>query len=97
MIVDIWNNSIFKTYVTETKGEKVINGDFSPSFNLEWALKDMHLASELAREVKSPILLGSIVKQIYSASIANGKKDLDWTAMIHLYEQLASITVSKKD
>jgi 3-hydroxyisobutyrate dehydrogenase-like beta-hydroxyacid dehydrogenase len=95
LIVDIWNNSIFKTYITETKGQKVLNGDWTPAFTIELALKDTHLASEMARELNAPIPLGSIVKQLYSAAIASGKKELDFCALVTLYEQLGNVKISK--
>lgn len=94
LIVDIWNNSIFKTYITETKGKKAIDGDWTPAFTIELAFKDVHLASELAKEVNAPIPLGSLVKQLYNAAIASGKKDLDYCALTTLYEQLGNVRVS---
>lgn len=95
LIVDILNNSILKTYITETKGKKVLDGDWTPAFAIELASKDAHLASEMAKEVNAPIPLGSIVKQLYSAVIASGKKDLDFCALVTLYEQLGNVKVSK--
>jgi 3-hydroxyisobutyrate dehydrogenase-like beta-hydroxyacid dehydrogenase len=95
LIVDIWNNTIFKTYVTETKGKKVLDGDYTPAFTIELALKDMHSAAEMAKQVNAPIPLGSIVKQLYTAAIANGKKDLDFCALVTVYEQLGNFKLSK--
>jgi 3-hydroxyisobutyrate dehydrogenase-like beta-hydroxyacid dehydrogenase len=88
LIVEIWNSSIFKTYVTETKGKKVLDGDWTPAFTIELALKDVQLASELAREMNAPVLLGSIVKQLYIAAVANGRKDSDFCALATVYEQI---------
>lgn len=95
LIVDIWNNSIFKTYITDTKGKKVLDGDYTPAFTIELALKDTHLASEMAREVNAPVPLGSIVKQLYSAAIAGGKGNADYCALVTVYEQLGKVKVSK--
>jgi len=93
LIVNIWNNTIFKTYITETKGKKALDGDWTPSLTIELAFKDTHLASEMAREVNAPIPIGSIVKQLYSAAIASGKKDLDYCALVALYEQLGNVKI----
>lgn len=95
LIVDILNNSILRTYITETKGKKVLDGDWSPAFSIELASKDAHLALEMAKEVNAPIPLGCIVKQLYSAVMASGKKDLDFCALVTLYEQLGNVKVSK--
>jgi 3-hydroxyisobutyrate dehydrogenase len=95
LIIEIWNNSILKTYITDTKGKKVLERDWSPAFALELAFKDIHLASEVAREVSAPIPLGAVVKQLYSAAVANGGKDLDFCALVTTYEQLGNLKVSK--
>ena len=73
----------------------MLNGDWTPTFTIEHALKDTHLASEIAREVNVPIPLGGMVKQLYSAAIASGKKDLDYCGLVTLYEQLGGVKVSK--
>lgn len=42
---------------------QILNGDWTPTFTIELALKDTHLASELAREVSAPVPLGGMIKQ----------------------------------
>ena len=49
----------------------------------------------MAREVSAPIPLGAVVKQLYSATVANGGKDLDFCALVTTYEQLGNLKVSK--
>jgi 2-hydroxy-3-oxopropionate reductase len=93
LIVQIWNATIFKTYITETKGTKVLDRDWSPAFAIELAAKDLNLAAAIAQEVDAPILLGGLVKQMLAATIANGKKDWDLCALVTTYEQMANIEV----
>ncbi|NHV97691.1 MAG: NAD(P)-dependent oxidoreductase [Thaumarchaeota archaeon] len=95
LIVEILNNSIFKTYISETKGKKVIDGDWTAAFTLELAAKDTRLAVELAREVGAVVPLGSLVEQLYNTAIANGMKSLDYCALAAMYERLSNVKVSK--
>ncbi|MBS7646482.1 NAD(P)-dependent oxidoreductase [Candidatus Bathyarchaeota archaeon] len=95
LIVEIWNNSIFKTYITETKGKKVIDGDWTPAFTLELAAKDTRLAVEMAREVGACVPLGSLIEQLYNTAIANGMKSLDYCALAAMYERLSNVKVSR--
>lgn len=94
LIIQIWNATIFKTYITETKGQKVLDRDWSPAFAIELAAKDLNLAAEIAQEVDAPILLGGLIKQMLAATIANGKKDWDLCSLVTTYEQLANIKVN---
>jgi 2-hydroxy-3-oxopropionate reductase len=93
LIVQIWNATIFKTYITETKGLKTLNRDWSPAFAIELAAKDLNLAAAIAQDVDAPIPLGGLVKQMLAATIANGKKDWDLCALVTTYEQMANLTI----
>lgn len=95
LIVEIWNNSIFKTYITETKGQKVLNNDYSPAFLLELAAKDTRLAIDMAREIGATVPLGSLVEQLYNAAMIQGMGKLDYCALAALYERLNSTKISK--
>jgi 3-hydroxyisobutyrate dehydrogenase len=96
LIVDIFNNSIFKTYITETKGSKVLNDDWAPAFTLELATKDTRAAVDLAREIRAFTPLGGVVEQLYNMAMASGLANLDYCALTKLYRQLNNISTSKK-
>jgi 3-hydroxyisobutyrate dehydrogenase-like beta-hydroxyacid dehydrogenase len=93
LIVQIWNATIFKTYITETKGQKALDRDWSPAFAIELAAKDLNLAAAIAQDVDAPIPLGGLVKQLLAATIANGKKDWDLCALVTTYEQMANLQI----
>jgi 3-hydroxyisobutyrate dehydrogenase-like beta-hydroxyacid dehydrogenase len=93
LIVQIWNATIFKTYITETKGQKALDRDWSPAFAIELAAKDLNLAATIAQDVNAPIPLGGLVKQMLAATIANGKKDWDLCALVTTYEQMANLKI----
>jgi len=95
LIVEIWNNSIFKTYITETKGQKVLANDYSPAFLLELAAKDTRLAIDMARNIGATVPLGSLVEQLYNAAIIQGMGKLDYCALAALYERLNNTKISK--
>jgi 3-hydroxyisobutyrate dehydrogenase-like beta-hydroxyacid dehydrogenase len=93
LIVQVWNATIFKTYITETKGQKALDRDWTPAFAIELAAKDLNLAAAIAQDVDAPIPLGSLVKQMLAATIANGKKDWDLCALVTTYEQIANLKI----
>ena len=71
--LEVINNSIMKTYISEMKGLKVINHDWSTAFSLNLMSKDLELVEETANMVRAPIPITNIIKQIYDSCISNGK------------------------
>ena len=74
-------------------GPKVLKGDFTPAFDLDLALKDTGLAVASGRALKVPLLLGTLVNQMYQMESAAGKGKLDPTATITSLEELADVKV----
>jgi 3-hydroxyisobutyrate dehydrogenase-like beta-hydroxyacid dehydrogenase len=95
VIVDAFNASVFKTYITETKGEKILKRDWTPAFTIDLAYKDVTLALQAAEEVKAPMPLLSIVKDLYSSAISHGEGSLDYCALVKIYERLANLEIPK--
>ncbi|MEM4310826.1 MAG: NAD(P)-dependent oxidoreductase [Nitrososphaerales archaeon] len=94
LMLEVLNSSPLKTFVSETKAKKVLERDWRPAATLEIALKDLNLAVDMAEEAYVPIPLANLIKDLFIAGIAKGLKDLDYSALICLYESLAKVKVS---
>jgi 3-hydroxyisobutyrate dehydrogenase-like beta-hydroxyacid dehydrogenase len=64
----------------------LFQGNFDPGFTLNLAAKDVHLATELGRELGLPMEASNLFAQIYRAALRNGLGDLDADAVALLYE-----------
>ncbi len=87
------NSSANSAVLNNAWAPKVLKGDFSPAFDLDLAVKDTGLALSLGRALKVPLLLGTLVNQIYLTESAAGKGKLDPTAAITSLEELAGVRV----
>ena len=76
------------SFVAENDGPQLLQGDFSPSFSLELACKDMRLTSELARELDVPIEVGGLVEQIYLRAKARYGPEASCSAVMRLIEEV---------
>jgi len=94
VMLEIFNNSIMKTYVSETKGQKVLNADWSTAFALSLMAKDIALAAESAKDVKMPLPLLSAAREVYHAAMANGRDALDFSAVAAQIEQMANVKIA---
>jgi 3-hydroxyisobutyrate dehydrogenase-like beta-hydroxyacid dehydrogenase len=87
-ILEVINNGIMKTYISEMKGLKIINRDWSTAFSLNLMSKDLELVEETANRVRTPIPITSIIKQIYDSCISNGKGEKDFSIVATKFEKM---------
>ncbi|MCM3690956.1 NAD(P)-dependent oxidoreductase [Neobacillus niacini] len=79
----------------DNKGPKVLNRDFSPHFMTDLIYKDLELAADVAKELKLPTPVLSLVKEMFQMARAKGYGAEDMSAVIKCYEELAGIEVKK--
>jgi len=60
---------------------------YSGGFGSDLMLKDLGLASEAARQVRQPVILGALAQQLYQTFSAQGHGGLDFSAIINLYRK----------
>jgi 3-hydroxyisobutyrate dehydrogenase len=58
---------------------------YSGGFGTDLMLKDLGLASDAAKQVRQPVILGALAQQLYQASSLRGQGALDFSAIIRLY------------
>lgn len=83
------NSSVFKAF-----SERALSGRFSPpSFALNLAHKDLHLAMELADELDVPLPLGSATHNLQRMARKMGMGGDDSSTILRVYEQTLGKTV----
>ena len=71
-------------------------GDWSPSFALDLAYKDMHLALELADELNVPVALSPQVHNLMRMARAMGHGSENTTALMRVYEKTMNTEVRSR-
>ncbi len=69
----------------------------APQRGLHTRVKDTTLASELARDLSVPLLVGSVATQAYLACDVRGFANREHWALIEIFEELAGIRVRPED
>ena len=64
---------------------------------LHTLFKDVTLATELARELSVPLLIGSAMSQAFLASDARGLANQEYWAIVEIFEELAGVRVRPAD
>jgi 2-hydroxy-3-oxopropionate reductase len=92
-IVQVLSGGLAGSKVLEMKGPSMVEHNFQPGFRIDLHRKDLAIALSTAREYGSPLPLTAIVSQFFDALSVAGKGDLDHSAILALYEELAKTTV----
>jgi len=75
---------------------RLIEGDFRPGFKTGLMLKDVGLFLEEARELKMFTPVVCLVHQLIQAAMALGLEELDWGAVVKVYETVNKVKVSPR-
>jgi 3-hydroxyisobutyrate dehydrogenase-like beta-hydroxyacid dehydrogenase len=74
----------------------LLDGTFEPGFRLDLMKKDVNLAVDSGQALNVPLLLTSVVGQLFSAASAAGKGDADFSAAAQYVADLAGVRLSEK-
>lgn len=77
--------------VLEVHGQRMIDGTFAPGFKLNLHRKDMNIVLQTGKELNLPLFGTAQVTELMNALLAQGKGELDNSALITLYETLSGL------
>ncbi|NJP10144.1 MAG: 2-hydroxy-3-oxopropionate reductase [Leptolyngbyaceae cyanobacterium RU_5_1] len=80
--------------ILEVHGQRMLDGNFQPGFKLNLHRKDMNIVLQTGKELHLPLFGSAQITELMDALLAQGKGELDNSALITLYEMLAGVTYS---
>jgi 3-hydroxyisobutyrate dehydrogenase-like beta-hydroxyacid dehydrogenase len=80
--LDVARKSAAYSQVMETKGPKMVRGDFAPEGRVRQTLKDVHLMLEQARAAGQRLPLLEVHEDVLSACVQHGEADMDNSRVI---------------
>jgi 2-hydroxy-3-oxopropionate reductase len=96
-IVQVLSGGLAASRVLEMKGPTMIARQFQPGFRIDLHRKDLGIALETARQAGAPVPVTAIVGQLFEALAAAGYGDLDHSALVTVYEDLAHYKLGAAD
>ena len=79
------------------RGERILSGNFAPSFRVDLAHKDLRLAQEVAQETNLPIPVTAAALLTFTMARGLGLDGEDTTALVKVWERLAGVEVRETD
>lgn len=92
-IVQVLSGGLAASRVLELKGQAMIAHNFEPGFRIDLHRKDLGIALATARASATPVPVAALVGQLFEALSASGRGDLDHSALVTVYEELARFTI----
>ncbi|MBV2133315.1 3-hydroxyisobutyrate dehydrogenase [Pseudomonas sp. MAP12] len=81
-----WSSEVYNPFPGVLENVPAARG-YSGGFGSDLMLKDLGLASEAAKQVRQPVILGALAQQLYQTFSAQGNGGLDFSAIINLYRK----------
>jgi 2-hydroxy-3-oxopropionate reductase len=77
--------------VLEVHGERLLQRNFSPGFPARLYRKDLRIVLDAVNEARTPAPVTAVVQQLLTALLAQGKDELDYSALATVLFDLARI------
>jgi 3-hydroxyisobutyrate dehydrogenase-like beta-hydroxyacid dehydrogenase len=94
--LEIFNHTKFKTGISESKGYKIVDGDYLPSFHLKNMLKDLNLIVDTGRSLNAFLPLTCLSQQLFQAasSYDDNLNEKDYSSIYQFLNSLNRNTVN---
>lgn len=95
---DILNTSTERNNSTENKmAQYVFSRSFSSGFSLDLMVKDLTIATDLAKDLGMPALFSSACRELWVASQSGLESGVDHTGVVRWFEELARIRLRDEE
>ena len=78
-------------WALENRAEGMIDGEFDPGFFASYMYKDLRIATEDGEAYGAPLLLSATNHELFKSLEEQGRGELDFSAVMTLYEDLAGL------
>ncbi|MFQ5839433.1 MAG: NAD(P)-dependent oxidoreductase [Candidatus Methylomirabilales bacterium] len=96
-MLEVLSTGTARSAMLETYGPLILQGDFAPRFPLKHMHKDFGLIVQTAQTFGVPLPTTALIHQIYGAARAAGKGELNFSAVMTLWEEIAGVKVRSRE
>ncbi len=87
LMFEILQSGRARSGIAEMKGPPILRRDFTPFFPLRLMDKDLQLALETAHALRVPMPALAATKQVFQASLADGRAEEDFSTIVKYFEK----------
>ncbi|GAB4434728.1 MAG: NAD(P)-dependent oxidoreductase [bacterium] len=86
--LEVFASGAGNSIVLNAKREKLIKEDFSPHFSSAAIYKDLHYLQDLSYDLKHPLFLGNLTKELFALSYKNNLEAMDFSAIYSILKKI---------
>ena len=94
-VVEAIKGGAAQCWTLDVKPARLFAGNRMPGFKAHMQAKDLNIILETAREYGIPLPSVAVDAQLYNAMLQNGMGELDNSAVVGIFEQLAGVELKK--
>jgi 2-hydroxy-3-oxopropionate reductase len=94
-VVDAIKGGAAQMWTLDVKPPRLFAGNRAPGFKAHMQHKDLGICLDTGRAYGIPMPLTAAIQQLYTAMLEQGQRDLDNSALIGVYEQLANVKLDE--
>lgn len=94
LMYDVLQSGRARSGIAEMKGPPILRRDFTPFFPLKLMDKDLQLALEAAHALRVPMPALAATKQVFLASLADGRAEEDFSTIVKYFEKAAGTPIA---
>ena len=94
-LLQLWGESDFRSPLLEGFGKGVLARDFGVSFHLRTMVKDTALVKDFAEELSMPVLISSVVHELYKIGVNKGYGEENASAIVKVFEEMGNTRIEK--
>jgi 2-hydroxy-3-oxopropionate reductase len=96
-VVEAIRGGAAQCWTLDNKPQRLAQGIRTPGFKARMQLKDLKIVLETGRTYGSPLPLTEIAAEIFRQMVEHGGGDLDNSAVLSVFEQIAGVRVGPSD
>jgi 3-hydroxyisobutyrate dehydrogenase-like beta-hydroxyacid dehydrogenase len=94
LMIDMVDSSVVASGMFKLKAQALKDRNYTPAFTAAQMLKDFGLVLDSAASLGQPMPLVSLVRQYYVSLVAKKRGNLDYYALLTLWEEMAGLSMT---
>src|SRR6266516_857431 len=96
IILKVLSGGLAQNRFMDLQGSSMIQHSFEPGGKAAYHLKDLRIVKQVAQAYSVVLPMGTLVEQLFTSLVANGKGDLDHSALLTVIESLSNFSLTEQ-